>query len=234
MASKLSETEAASNVGPEAIKAALADYVEDKGVLDRAGMKLARNQAKHEKLGVDAALIRMLYREDKLTPQERAAKFAMERRYRRAMFTQEADGQLAMDFAAVAEKPGMTPAEYEQDQRIRVARAYNDAWNTYKHAGKTAMNPHIGGTEEHAAFARGLADAQEEGIQPVQRGRPPNTKPEAAAVVEAVAAEVASEPTITAQSELYDDIEFADEKPLVVESKPKRGRPRKDASAAMN
>jgi hypothetical protein len=150
------------------------------------------------------------------------------------VFTQEADGQLAMDFVAVAEKPGMTAAEYEQDQRIRVARAYNDAWNTYKRAGKTAMNPHIGGTEEHAAFARGLADAQAEGIEPVQRGRPPKPKPEAAAVVEAVAAEVGSEPTICGESELDDHIEFADEKPLVVESKPKRGRPRKDAAAAMN
>ena len=172
MAPRLSDEAEKSNVPPEDIKTALADYVELRGVLDRANMALARNQAKHEKLGVDAKLIRTMYAEDKLTPEERAAKWAQQWRYRLAIFSADANGQMKMNFDAPAEPAGMTTEEYEADQRIRCARAYNDAYNSYRHGGRTVMNPHIAGSEEFAKFAQGLKDAEADGIEPVQRGRP--------------------------------------------------------------
>jgi hypothetical protein len=179
MAPRLSDEAEKSNLRPEDIKGALADYVELRGVLDRANMSLARNQAKHEKLGVDAKLIRTMYAEGKLTAQERAGKWAQQLRYRLAIFSEDPGGQMRMDFDAPAEPTGMSVEEYEADQRIRCARAYNDAYNSYLHGGRTVMNPHIAGSEEFAKFAQGLKDAEADGVEPVQRGRP---KKDAAAV----------------------------------------------------
>ena len=155
------ETHDASNVTPELITEALAVYTEDKGEHQRTAMKLARNQAKYERMGVSAKHVRQMYQEADLTSDERQHLYATELRYRRA--TSLWDAETDSDFDRLMEAASQTEAAPAQAaERLAGARAYNDGFNSAVQGKQTvADNPREPGTIEHAQWAKGCKDGHD-------------------------------------------------------------------------
>lgn len=158
MAKRLSEEAKESNVTPELIAEALAVYEEDKGVHQRAGMALARNQAKYETLGVSAKRIRKMWQESQMTKEELAEEIAEDTRYRKVLGLIEYDVKTGQgSFASAIGAAQVPKADHTAMTRVIEGRAYNDGYNSALH-GKGAVNLHLAGSAEHASFARGEND----------------------------------------------------------------------------
>jgi hypothetical protein len=142
----------------ETIMEALAQYTQDKGHHDRTGMTIARNQVKFEKLGVSAEMIRLLFKESKLTVDERLQKYSDELRYRKAVSLWNAETEEDFDRAMQAASETM-PAGGHASELLTAARSYNDGFNSSVHGKQTTdANPHVAGTLQHAQWAKGCKD----------------------------------------------------------------------------
>lgn len=152
------EEDMGSNVTSDLIMEALSSYTQDKGAHDRTGMTIARNQAKFQRLGVEADLVRQMHKEAKLSADERQSKYADELRYRKAVSLWDAETEEEFDQAMQAASE--TAAASARSAELLVgARSYNDGFNSAVKAKlKADDNPHAAGTVQHAHWARGCKD----------------------------------------------------------------------------
>lgn len=175
------ESEMSSNLS-EVITEALATYTADKGAHDRTAMAIARNQAKYQRLGVSAEIVRLMHKESKLTQDERHQKYADELRYRRAVSLWDADSEEDFD-RAMQQASETSPAAGNAADLLIAARSYNDGFNSSAHGKVDAdANPHVPGTQQHAEWSKGHRDGLRQmkalGVEPVDpqavrgRGRP--------------------------------------------------------------
>lgn len=158
-----------SNVPSELWAEAMANYVTDTGLVDRAKAIVRRardrrkkNQEKYAEEGIPADMIAKFYDEDQMDEGERIALYAMEQTGRRALDLWNA--ATPADFNRLMTRAAKTqPAWGDGSSLLDVARAKVAGFNGTMHGGQTDRdNPHAPGTEKHVAWAKGYADAMTE------------------------------------------------------------------------
>lgn len=172
---------------------AMADYEEDRGVVDRANGKLRKRQKYWEdEHAISAKEVRRRYKERDLTESERLALYAAEQESRRALDLWSAS--TPEDFEALMERAASTPVSMgDASEKLAGARAYNDGFNSGAHGTLGSIdNPHLAGSLVHVQWQRGFVDGldyketfgggdvasredteDEPPAPPKRRGRPP-------------------------------------------------------------
>jgi hypothetical protein len=138
---------------------AMADYEEDRGVVNRANGKLRKRQKFWEdEHNISAKEVRRRYKELDLSEPERLALYAAEQESRRALDLWSASSP--EDFQTLMERAASTPpAAGDAADKLAGARAYNDGFNCGAHGKLGAIdNPHMAGSIEHVQWAHGMSD----------------------------------------------------------------------------
>lgn len=151
------EVTAVTNVNPDDIAACYTDYASMRGDIARIGQRIAVSFARFEKLGVQSKGIKRAYALAQKDPDVVAAQVRMETEYLAILeiidFSETGQGSFAAGLKAVVAKPSPVAAE-----RLNLARAHADGYNTGLAGGDKGACRVPPGTEAHVKWLEGWHD----------------------------------------------------------------------------
>lgn len=133
------------------------ELTELKASMARIGQKTAVTIARYENMGVDVDAVRECMKLEKKddAPEWIKRVLAAAAVLRIIPVAEEDDGQMTL-------MPGLkvAAADQETQDRLAIARAHGDGYNTGRRGGSADDNPHKAGTEVYVAWGNGCLDGQ--------------------------------------------------------------------------